>query len=236
MAQSEAIEAALGKLEDLRSRQVQNAKAMYDAYHGVWYAMDLFASAAINRSVALLSGFQTMIRGRNMICAGALLRLQIDNAIRFYSAFIVPDPHRHVLDILDGRRIDKMTDECGKLMKDAYLIEKLSEEYPWLKRVYKETSGYIHLSHKHMMSAITGHNDTSRSIEVKISDLDKELPDWIYLEAIEAFLQTTRLFLKYLEGWIFTKANPEIVAEMKRKRDAATASHDDGTTHNGQHP
>ncbi len=59
-----------------------------------------------------------------------------------------------------------------------------------------------------------------RMIELKISEVDSALlPDEIYLEAIDAFQAATEILLRYVHGWAFTKANPDIKSRKQEKRE-----------------
>jgi hypothetical protein len=160
-----------------------------------------------------------MIQERNLICAGSLLRLQIDTALRFYAAFLVNDPHQFAISILEGTEVRRLRDQDGKKMTDAYLVERLSKEFDWMARVYKEASGYIHLSNKHLLSAFTISDADKGSFEVKVSPIDKPLSDDVYIEAIEAFSAATQVFMRYLHGWGFTKHNPDVVAANRERDD-----------------
>ena len=53
------------------------------------YSMDLIALPVLNRSTRLVSGFTTLIREENYLCAIPLIRLQLDNSLRFYATFLV---------------------------------------------------------------------------------------------------------------------------------------------------
>ena len=173
-------------------------------------------AAALNRSRANLSAFQQLVRDRNLVIAGALLRLQIDTALRFYAAFLVDEPHTFALEVLRGERIDRAKDSEGKHLRDGYLVSKLSAEYPWISRVYNRTSSYIHLSATHIHHAFDIPEDAA-SFTLKISDVDRELPEELYAEAILAFGEATKILLKYIDGWIYTKANPEHVRRLKEE-------------------
>ena len=109
-------------------------------------------------------------------------------------------------------------------MTDQYLVEQLSLEYPWIEHVYEKTSGYIHMSDTHMFSAFDDVNNEDRSVGIKIGAEDKELPDDTYLEAVEAFRHISEILARYIDGWIFTKSNPELVAKMKAERDATKSA------------
>jgi hypothetical protein len=86
-------------------------------------------------------------------------------------------PHDVAREILRGGRSDKMKDQQGKRMTDAYLILKLAPEHPWLPDVYERTSGYIHFSGAHMFSPIAEVRKESREVEYVISETDTNYPE-----------------------------------------------------------
>jgi len=220
------VEVILRKLGKLGDRHLELGKDMTHAYGGVFYGMDLLAYGALNRSKAHLSGFTQLIRNRNLVCAGALLRLQLDTAMRFAAAWQVQDPHEFALAVLSGKRVRDLKDQAGRKLTDAHLVALLGAEFAWVPRVYEATSGYVHLSSVHLHSAITavdGEGDR-QTFEMKISEIDKEMPADTYIEAIEAFAASTEILLQYVVGWIYTKSNPEAVAAAKRERDLKPSS------------
>jgi hypothetical protein len=200
----------LGELKALEDSLLDLALSCMKAYGGALYPMDLLANGASNRTLAQSTGFRRMIEDRNMVCAGSLLRLQIDTALRFYAAFIVADPHAFAHEVLKGTRVDKLKDRDGKLLRDAYLVERLAEAegLEWLARVYRETSGYIHLSSKHLFCSFTGVDAAARTMEMQVGASHNHLPEAIYVEAVDAFLATTNLYMKYLHGWGGDEAEP----------------------------
>lgn len=168
------------------------------------YPMDMYAIAVINRSVALLSGFCDEIEKKNFICAAPLLRLQLDNLFRFQAAWLVDKPHDFVQDVISGKQINQIKDRDGKNMSDNYLVKKLSIEYPMLNDLYKNTSGFIHLSDKHIFSSFGNPNDGGK-LNSKISATDSFVSEKDYLSAIRAFFEITGILFRYLEGWAQTK-------------------------------
>jgi hypothetical protein len=218
------VNRAIQGLEADRKTLVEMALEMCQAHGGDVYPLDLYANGAINRSLALSAGFQSLIEQRNILCAGAILRLQIDTAIRFYASFIVDDPHSFATDVLKGVAVRKLKDRCDQFMTDAYLVKCLKPEYGWIDRVYETTSGYIHMSDVHIASTFDGVNADNRSVGIRIGWEDTKQPASLYLEAIAAFRAATAVFARYLHGWIYTKANPGIVAEARRKQLAGVAA------------
>ena len=150
-----------------------------------------------------------MIRERNLICAGALVRLQLDTALRFSAGFTVSKPHEFALMVLDGERIDKMKDRNGKRMTDRHLLSQLTKEYSWVEDVYEGGSGYVHLSATHIFSTFDRkYYEEEAKHRIRISSRDQEFPDEVYLETIETYKECTNILKNYIEGWIFTKENP----------------------------
>lgn len=183
------------------------------------FPLDFLAFAVLNRSLCLLSGFCTLIEARNIISATPLFRMQLDNCLRFSAAWIVEKPHDFALQVLSGVPIRKLKDQNGNLMTDRHLVETLAIEYPWIRPTYDHSSGYIHLSEKHIFNCMSMESEAEGTINFKISDHDEHVPTSLYLEVVEAFTEATKVLLKYTHGWAFTKNNPKAVAEMRRLRD-----------------
>lgn len=204
----------LERLKSLIKEHLHLGKDMIEAYGGALYPTDILATAALNRSMKTLKGFILLIDSKNIMCAGSLLRLQIDSCIRFFASFIVNDPHAFALKVLEGEQINKMVDKSGNKMRDAYLVEKISFFAPWITNVYKETSGYIHLSKKHYYNCIRA-TDEDRCIELHITEKDQYVTDELYVEAIRAFECTTILLFEFIYGWTVTKENPQLIDRIK---------------------
>jgi len=110
-----------------------------------------------------------------------------------------------------------MKDASGKLMTDAYLVSKLAPNYPWLPTVYKNLSGYVHFSDQHLFNPVQSIDNASRTVQYVIYEKDTKYPEFSWVEVIDCFNESTDIFIKYLKGWIFTKANPKLVAELKKE-------------------
>ncbi len=159
---TEKVNAALIELDN----RVEDVKAGFTKMvdQGKVYPLDTLAIGAIKRCVSQTSAFKLLVEAGNLMCARALLRLQIGNGLRFYAAFLVDEPHQFAVVVLQGKRIDKIKDSNGIHLRDSYLVEKLKPDYPWLEEVYKITSGYIHLSDRAMFRPVSHVNDENRTI------------------------------------------------------------------------
>jgi hypothetical protein len=61
------------------------------AHRGDLYGFDLLAVATLNPSMCLLRGFCDLIASENFIAAAPLLRMQLDNCLRFYAGWLVSE-------------------------------------------------------------------------------------------------------------------------------------------------
>lgn len=157
---------------------------------------DLFFCASVNRCLNLIDGFTLMLKSRNLTCAGALLRLQMDNCMRTYAAFIAKDKNAVIDCILDGQAIkNQKSTEC-KQMNDGYLKEKLTELDPLFSRVYNNASGYIHLSEKAFYQTIVQCKDNTIQFYVGLELPEKFNP--LLLEAVDAIIHFVKLHYKLL--------------------------------------
>ena len=192
------------RLENLRGSGDVHRQLGMKVLDGSQYLQDFLVAAVLNRSLALISGFSLLIEKRNFIAAAPLLRLQLDNCLRLAAAGLAPDPDAFVLEVLKGTRISRLKDREGEPFSDRRLVDLLSSEEPWIKDVYKQTSGYIHLSEKHIFNAVSP-TSNERRLELKISEEDRFIEPENYLEAVDAFLECTRLLLRIVGSWTFEK-------------------------------
>jgi len=157
--------------------------------------LGLFAFTVLKRSVSLVYGFTSLIRARNFICAVPLIRIQIDNLLRFHAASLVDDIDQFVLTVWQGTPIRRIRDRDGQRMTDAYLQEKLSAIYPWIEDMYERTSGYVHLSESHFANTIRTAGEDS--IQTYIGPIDQFVSPEVYSEATETMVRVTHALLQY---------------------------------------
>ena len=167
---------------------------------------DLFYSGIINRSIELGRGLILMLNSRNLTCAGAILRMQIDNCLRTYALSIADDEKAVINGIMSGGSIRQFKDRDGNMMHDGYLKEKLSKYDSSIKTVYDNSSGYIHFSEKGIFQSVYS-TDTGFGIQIGCEPLEK--CNAILIECAEAFLHYYKLFIHLMKA----------EAEWKKKYD-----------------
>lgn len=172
------------------------------------YDLDFIANAVMNRSLSLISGFISLIKDENYLAACHLVRCHLDSLLRFSAVWLVKEPHIFAEEIRNGKRVDLMKDRDGMYMRDSYLKDKLSKEFPWIKKVYEETSGFIHLSKKHISASSRIKDVEDKTLEFRISKKDNYVNDALRVNATLGMIEITKVLCEYLEGWNYTKDNP----------------------------
>lgn len=209
----------LKKLSACVELHFEMTKYMFSAENGAIYPVDLFAFATINRSLNLVVPFCDLVKEKNIIVAAPLIRMQLDNLLRFYAVFLVEAPHDFAMDVMRGKHVRKLKDRSGNKMTDNYLHRKLSEEegQEWITSVYESTSGYIHFSERHIFNSFKLDDQRENKFTGKMTYGEHDIEDSAFLESIEAFSAITDLLFKYLHGWCYTKANPEEVDLLRNE-------------------
>ena len=164
---------------------------------------DFFFCAATDRCMHLIDGFSYMLQERNLTCAGALLRLQLDNCMRTYAAFIAADKDAVIDCVISGNRIDKQKSKDGNLLKDVYLKNELSKLDTGFSTVYNNTSGYIHFSDRAFYQTVKSCDDNVIEWGVGTQLLEKFNP--LLIEAADAFIHFVKLHFHILYAVVESK-------------------------------
>lgn len=187
-------------LDELKKQGVELAQGVIGK---TLFEDDLFFYASLNRCINLIDGFYLLLNERNLTCAGAILRLQIDNCLRTYAAFIAADRNKVIECIINGRRIDKEEDTQGCKMTDGYLKKKLGEMDSSIVMIYDNTSGYIHLSDKAFYETVVNCDNEGVGFQI-----GKELPERrnpILIEMLGAFMHFIKLHYKMVMAVVDSK-------------------------------
>jgi hypothetical protein len=199
---TEKIEILLQELENLEYKIKDLFKKINTSFI---YPLDILANTVLDRSLHIIFGFTKLIRDENFIAASHIVRCHLDNILRFYAATLVNDPQDFAYQIMKGVQVDKLKDKEGNYLKDSLLRNKLNKNYPWVTNVYKETSGFIHLSSKHVFTSSKLIDNKKRIIEFSLSKKDNYVTDVSRSEAIRCMIEITNVLCHFIEDWIMTK-------------------------------
>lgn len=220
------IEQMLVANEELCRTLVRVGQGMMAADGGRVYGVDLIAMAAIKRTITVAAGFRLLVRAANYQCPAALVRLQLDTLLRFVALELVDDPHPLAARILGGESLRKVKDRNGRPLVDAYLVEHLAKRIPWVSRVYKETSGFIHLSDKHMFGPVAKVEDEGAAVRMLIHENDGHIRAEHWVEMVSCFHEATHAVCGAIASWAQRKI--DVAAERTlAERGGASASSDD---------
>lgn len=170
---------------------------------------DLFFCAAADRCIRLIDGFIPMLQDRNLTCAGVLLRMQMDNCMRTYAAFIAEDRNAVVNCIIDGNPIKNLKDTNGKKMMNGYLKDEITKMDPLFAKVYDNASGYVHLSDKAFYQTVATCDNYAIGLGIGLPLPEKR--NETLTEGAAAYIHFVKLQFKMLQA----------VVESKQRFDAA---------------
>mgnify|MGYP001103053334 CR=1 FL=1 len=145
-------------------------------------------------------GFRTLIETKNFPSATILLRTQIDTAMRINGLTMMVDIEACVQRLFKGERtFDRLmsgTPVGGgrqERLADAFLKRKLAEDHPWIEPLYAQTSDFVHLSFRHLFTAIADTNSETRMATLAIIGIDPKRDGAVYYEVCDAFFRVSRL-------------------------------------------
>ncbi len=172
---------------------------------------DFFFCASLDRCINLIDGFIDVLNQRNLTCAGALLRLQMDNCMRSYAAFIAKDKAAVIDCIVSGERINKQVSKDEKKLTDGYLKKEISKIDSGFSDIYDQASGYIHLSEKAFYQTIV--TCENYHIDFLIGHALPEKFDPILVEIAEAFTHYVKLHYWILDAVVDSKKQLDSLQE-----------------------
>lgn len=209
---SSTLEEACSHFDEINRRHTEVGASLVLAADGALMPLDFLAYAALHRSKANLSAFRMLVDCKNLIAAGPFVRMQLDSAMRFFATSLVDDPHDLVISMFGGKSIGQLRDRDGKRMSDFYIRGKLAKRVPWVERVYEHGSGYVHLSAVHLNSAVMPddqHDDADFTrIEIRISDEQRPVPEWLWTEMVDAYCSITEMLFQFVGDWTRQKGQP----------------------------
>ena len=206
-----ALDEKIDSLEKLRSKGVKIATGIVGK---TLTTDDLFFCASLNRCLQLIDGVVLMLKERNLTCAGPLLRLQMDNCMRTYAAFIAEDRTKVIECILDGTPIKKQRDTAGKPMTDCYLKTAINQYDSVFAQVYNQASGFVHLSEKAFYQIVVRVDD--KTIDCQVGHDLPETGNGPLLECADAFCHFVELHYKMLVAVADSKTRLDQERQKKR--------------------
>jgi hypothetical protein len=192
-------------LDRLRVHHLDLTGRVIEVDDGRLYLPDLLIVSMMQRSYGLVEAVIDCVDAFNLVAAAPLLRMQLDTMVRASYSAHAPLADDVVRALLDGTEFQKMKDAEGQRLTDRRLVELATPHHPWLPAVYKETSGWVHLSINHLRSTwqIAG-SQISAGVPLR----PDVIPGELWLELLSAMIKATEELFGYVELWESRKGLP----------------------------
>ncbi|MBO9126926.1 MULTISPECIES: hypothetical protein [unclassified Rhizobium] len=161
-----------------------------------WYAL-----GAIKKTASLSHAFCTLVRAKNTLAAAALVRLQLDTAMRIFGLTLVDDVEAAGTWLMTDQSYRKLRSRENEPLTDAFLHRKLNERYPGLTEAYEDGSAFVHLSGLHIKTSLWSRPDTP-TLFFDLLGTDDSRPDEWFFELIDSFDQATNLAAELVAAFI----------------------------------
>lgn len=131
-----------------------------------------FMSSAINRAMNINRGFITLTKDDNYSCAIPLMRLMIDNCMRFWGITLVDDKHEYIRVWGSGERISSIKDRNGYKLSDKHLSECFALLYRSVDKTYNDACAFVHFSEQNLYITAKVDKQKERRVDLRIDGYD----------------------------------------------------------------
>lgn len=191
------------RLDELRIHHLVVAGKTITANQGAVYNPDLIVMAMLQRSYGIVDALVDAVDTYNMHAAAPLLRLQLDTLVRAHYVASCPDADDLTSRLLRGEQFRRIKDAEGKNLTDARLQELAAGVHAWVGPVYRETSGWVHFSVRHMAATTQVGEDNDIFMGVPLRPT--VLPESLWSEVYGAAIRATEELFDYARGWASRK-------------------------------
>ena len=176
--------------------------------------IDYFLLGATKRTLSQSLGFRKLVKGWNFSCATILVRMQIDTAMRINGIPLLANPEFDIKRIFDGKTTFRNLKSMeGKPMTDVNLRKRLSEKYPFVTQLYKETSDFVHLSSRHLWPTLVETNDEDQMAYFVLSGEDPKHEEANYYDVVDAFFKVSKMTSTLLLALLMARHRREEILE-----------------------
>ncbi|MBY2967594.1 hypothetical protein HF251_33895 [Rhizobium leguminosarum] len=181
--------------------------------------VEWFSLAAVTKSTSNAHAFQLMVQTRNTIAASALIRMQIEAAMRLFGLTLVDDVEEAGALLMKGEKYSALRMRDGRTrLVDRILHEELSKLYAWVSETYEDTSAFVHLDRVNINSKITY---LEKGGFFNLAGIDTARPDEAYYQLVDTFFISLRMTRDLLRDFLMTRPQPEHrQAELEKLRES----------------
>lgn len=166
---------------------------------------DLVALSVLNRAISINNAFRTLVKENNTFSALHLIRIQIDNLIRYYSILIAKD-EKFIDYVLDGKPINQFKDLNGNKLTDKYLAERLDEKIAGMLPLYIKYCNHIHFGKEHLERIKLISKNKKAHFRVEIGNFDNYSLEERKTFIVDMITISISLY-KIIQDWVLIKKN-----------------------------
>ena len=132
---SDTMPLDFSQLNTLCELHNESGSALFAACTAELFPCDVLAFSVLERSLNLIKGFRLIVSSGGYSSGVGLLRMQLDNLLRFNGVVLTRDPHEVAYKVITGIRLSRLKDKSGAAMNDKRLVELLAKKNPWVEQV-----------------------------------------------------------------------------------------------------
>lgn len=193
---------AIDKL-DLLSTDYKNIAKNIMKHDTQVMKVNLIALSILNRAVSINHAFKTLIKEKNTFAALHLIRIQMDNLIR-YSSILITDNEKFLDYVLEGKPINQFKGSNNKKFSDSYLVQTLSKTFESMPDLYEKYCGFIHFGKEHLDRIKTKSENKQAKFRVEIGNFESYSFEERKVFVID-FITISMALYTIIKDWIITK-------------------------------
>ena len=161
---------------------------------------DALVEAATDCVTGLCEDYRTAVRDQRYFNSRRFSRIASDPCMRLNAVLHVADREEFARRVEKGdRQVNQMQDAKGNLLQDAYLMDLLEEWESKLRVLYRDASGFVHLSPSHMRVTRLGWEAAGREGRLVPGRAERQVEKDQWVESAKDFLMCVQLFQKVLD-------------------------------------
>lgn len=145
----ETLDLLFSKIKELNALLEAELKSLFklEAEKKVVFKLSSINYSLINRTIEINNGYMILFNCDNFICAISLLRIQIENCLRFFGFTIMDDLPNCLDKFINGDEYKNLKGN-GEKLYDTYLAKELDKKMPEYEflNTYKQYCDIIHFS------------------------------------------------------------------------------------------
>lgn len=234
MAQRETMDIELDDLPSLTAR-LARVRAMALEIHQLpdeTYAplgsalapVEWFSLAAVVKSSSNAHAFEHLVESKNTIAASAIIRMQIETAMRLFGLSLVNDVEEAGALLMKGEKYSMLRMPDGRTrLVDKLLHQELSKLYAWVSSAYEDSSAFVHLDRVNISFKLTW---LEKGGFYNLDGIDRRRPDEEYYHLVDTFFLALRMTRDMLRDFLRTRPQPEQrKVALERSREDLNSSH-----------